>query len=434
MMTRCAVLLVVPCFLIPSYCHAGNTDSDTAAATIGIELSSEYPGDCEELIAYSPAAAAAHRYPPHEEINTLPETLCVIDTLYINFQEDQYIYNITNEKFSNTIDLNSPGKQTYTKQKVDCIATALMVENENKETYVVFDANNDEDLSHDKPVKLERSIRDLHGREVIYEEAEQIVSVDYFDGKEIKGGQFLLKILRVTVNNPNTLYSIVNIKSGNIPIGGNNYRCSVIGDHGVEFDMKSSSIWIDSNRNGVIDGDVDFYGSSSLPLSINGISYTVEELDRFGSFISLKESDFPGFDVGFDAPDFTATTLDSSRICISEFKGNNVLLFFWSTSCIHSLHELPNIQAAYDRFSNRDVVFIGIGLDSVEKLTSYISENEIKWINVAEGGFDGEIPTLYRVNATPTAYLIRKDGALLIKDQSQLRGSSLIETLEKCSQ
>lgn len=67
------------------------------------------------------------------------------------------------------------------------------------------------------------------------------------------------------------------------------------------------------------------------------------------------------------APDFTLPDSNGARIRLETFKGNVVILNFWSTSCAPCVAEIPSLNALYHELKGSGLVVLGISLDSSVK-------------------------------------------------------------------
>jgi peroxiredoxin len=120
--------------------------------------------------------------------------------------------------------------------------------------------------------------------------------------------------------------------------------------------------------------------------------------------------------VGIDKParDFTLPLLDGKTFTLSGQKGKVVLVDFWATWCGSCREEMPNVKSIHAEFAGKGLEIIGVSLDKdLEKLKSYIKENDIGW-SITFSGQSWADPTvkLYGVNSIPSMWLVDRDGIL----------------------
>ncbi|NPA52069.1 MAG: TlpA family protein disulfide reductase [Aquificae bacterium] len=130
---------------------------------------------------------------------------------------------------------------------------------------------------------------------------------------------------------------------------------------------------------------------------------------------------------GLKAFDFTLKTIDGKTVKLSDYKGNVVILIFWSTKCPSCERELPKLWKWYqEKYKNKNVKILTIVVDTHNK--KKIKKVIQKW----NFGFpvllpDSKVIKKYFVPGTPTFYILRKDltvGKILFGEQK-------LETLEK---
>ncbi len=118
-----------------------------------------------------------------------------------------------------------------------------------------------------------------------------------------------------------------------------------------------------------------------------------------------------GVSVGEPAPDFTLVDLDGNQVSLSDFRGEAVFLNFWATWCPPCRAEMPEIEALYQDYKDKDVVVIGIDIrETREEVLQYIQEGGYSWTFVLDT--IGEVTTSYEVPAIPTSFFIDGDGII----------------------
>jgi cytochrome c biogenesis protein CcmG, thiol:disulfide interchange protein DsbE len=109
------------------------------------------------------------------------------------------------------------------------------------------------------------------------------------------------------------------------------------------------------------------------------------------------------------ASDFTLNTYDGNTLRLSDLKGKVVVLNFWATWCAPCRDEAPNLQALWQKYKDRGVMFIGVDqADKPEAALAYLNEFKINYPN----GPDNGIVSTYRVQGLPTTIIINRDGVI----------------------
>jgi thiol-disulfide isomerase/thioredoxin len=113
------------------------------------------------------------------------------------------------------------------------------------------------------------------------------------------------------------------------------------------------------------------------------------------------------------APAFTATTIDGKRVSLDELAGKVVLIDFWATWCAPCREALPHMRSIAHKFEGQPFVMLSISLDSDgEKWKNFVAGNEMTWLQVRDGGFEGALSRRFNVNAIPATFSIDADGVL----------------------
>ena len=121
--------------------------------------------------------------------------------------------------------------------------------------------------------------------------------------------------------------------------------------------------------------------------------------------------------IGKTAPDFSHTDIDGNTIRLSDVQAKKTLLVFWASWCPHCKSVVPEINSLKEKFSDSELQIIGISVDtSLTNLRQVIDEYKITWPNIAElKGWEGDIPEIYGIAATPTMYLLDEQKKIIAK-------------------
>jgi peroxiredoxin len=133
------------------------------------------------------------------------------------------------------------------------------------------------------------------------------------------------------------------------------------------------------------------------------------------------------------ARDFAVTLLDGSEFTLSSQKGKVVLIDFWDVACVPCIKAMPELKNLFAQYSKGGLEIIGISLDTDrELLRKFLEDNAIPWKTTCSyKGWKDETALLYGVNATPSTWLIDRNGILQYDD---LRGEELKHAVEELVQ
>ena len=117
---------------------------------------------------------------------------------------------------------------------------------------------------------------------------------------------------------------------------------------------------------------------------------------------------------GQPAPAFTLDDLDGQPVSLSQFKGQVVLLDFWSSWCVPCISDLPNLRKIKKKTVGWPVVFFNISLDVDEAAwRKAVDKHEIEGVHVRADGWSTEVTESYQVSVLPAYYLVDSQGLIL---------------------
>lgn len=114
---------------------------------------------------------------------------------------------------------------------------------------------------------------------------------------------------------------------------------------------------------------------------------------------------------GFNAPDFSLTTLDAVEIQLSSLRGKVVFINFWTSWCPACKQEMPAIQELHEE--SPDIIVLAINAtdqDKLEDVDQFVNEHSITFDVLLDK--DGIVSRLYQVKALPTSFFIDKEGVI----------------------
>lgn len=106
---------------------------------------------------------------------------------------------------------------------------------------------------------------------------------------------------------------------------------------------------------------------------------------------------------------FKATDLNDKTYDLETLKGKIVVLNFWFTKCKPCVMELPKLNNLVDKYSGKNVVFLGITFDDKKSLKEFLAKKTFKY-NVVPGGV--KMIEDYGVFSYPTHIIIDQDSKI----------------------
>ena len=90
-------------------------------------------------------------------------------------------------------------------------------------------------------------------------------------------------------------------------------------------------------------------------------------------------------EVGMKAPEFTLNDKNGNPVCLSDFLGKKVVVYFYpKDNTPGCTRQACAFAAAYEGFKSRDVVVIGISKDSVASHLKFAQKHELPFILLSD--------------------------------------------------
>lgn len=430
------VTSLIVIFLFSTYCS-----SDKNSNEIRIEFKKAHADSIGCATGSGLSLTGTIFFPPHsEEIKKLPDQYNVKEIYSYASQIEQYAYNygkksVENENYiKNNFgqDWMEKVKNKCSEKDIDCIISFCFVEDKTGKEYIAIDTNNDEEFTNDEIYNFINDKYKIRGYDLEARKVSTFVLVDIFVNGKIESIKIPIRISKSWQKGSNRTsvdFVILEAKSGILNINNKKYKMALF-DGGSIFYSKYSRIFIDSNQNGVFDS-ADIYSQLLNPFTLFGHTYEATDINSLGKYIIIQKTDkSPPLQKGMEAPNFDVFTLmDSSKIKLSDYKGEYVLLDFWASYCGPCLDEIKTLKDAYIQFKKKGFEIISIGCcDKPENIAKIVEENEISWTQVAIKEND-EILKMYQVNGLPTYYLINPNGKIAIMPY-EFRINGIIKSIE----
>ena len=130
--------------------------------------------------------------------------------------------------------------------------------------------------------------------------------------------------------------------------------------------------------------------------------------------------------IGDSAPDFRLPNLEGKTLSLSDFRGEPILLNFWTTTCTFCQTEMPHIQEIYEDWTDKGLVLLTIAVDkSQPPVDEYMRTNDFSFpvlLDIKRG-----IAHKYNVKTTPTTFFIDTNGIIRIKISGPFPDKEAIE-------
>lgn len=128
--------------------------------------------------------------------------------------------------------------------------------------------------------------------------------------------------------------------------------------------------------------------------------------------------------IGQQAAPFTVTLFDGKKLSLDDLRGKTVFLNFWASWCPPCRAEARDLEAAWQRVKDSDVVFLGVDIqDTEENARAYLKEFNVTYPNGRD--LSGKVAVDYGVWGIPETFFIDPQGRITYKHVGSL-GTALI--------
>lgn len=127
---------------------------------------------------------------------------------------------------------------------------------------------------------------------------------------------------------------------------------------------------------------------------------------------------------------FEFTDMQGNPQHLNDYRGKWVLVNFWATWCPPCLEEIPDLVELHRAHSNKDLVVIGVVLDSSEKsVRKFIDRFKMNYPVVL--GDYALAAQVGEVEVLPTSYLYNPQGELVSYQQGMITRESVESYLQR---
>ena len=122
--------------------------------------------------------------------------------------------------------------------------------------------------------------------------------------------------------------------------------------------------------------------------------------------------------------------VEQSPINLADLRGRVVLINFWASWCMPCAEEAADLEAAYQRYKDRGVVFLGIDwLDNETDARHYLKKFDITFANGPD--LQTKIGPTYHLSGVPETYILDKQGNVRFTKISPVSTAELAAEIER---
>lgn len=128
--------------------------------------------------------------------------------------------------------------------------------------------------------------------------------------------------------------------------------------------------------------------------------------------------------------DFTLADLQGKAWTLKDLRGKVVLVNFWQTSCPPCVHEIPALDALYDRFRKKGLVILAIaGDDDAAMVQHFLAAHRVSYPVLLDAG--RKVTERFRVAGIPRSIVFDRTGTVVAQVNGSRTRQQLVETLSQ---
>jgi cytochrome c biogenesis protein CcmG, thiol:disulfide interchange protein DsbE len=130
------------------------------------------------------------------------------------------------------------------------------------------------------------------------------------------------------------------------------------------------------------------------------------------------------------ATPFTVTLFDGRKISLSDLRGKAVFLNFWASWCVPCRAEAKDLEAAWQRIKDKNMVFLGVAIQDTEKDSrAFLKEFNVTYPNGHDDS--GKIAVDYGVWGVPESFFIDPQGRITYKYVGGIHAATVTAKLDE---
>jgi len=132
------------------------------------------------------------------------------------------------------------------------------------------------------------------------------------------------------------------------------------------------------------------------------------------------------------ATPFTVTTFNGDKLTLNDLRGKAVFLNFWASWCLPCRAEARDLEAAWQKVKDKNMVFLGVALQDTDKNSlEFLKEFNVTYLNGKDES--GKIGVDYGTWGIPESFFIDPQGRITYKHVGGIRAVLVIAKLEEAT-
>jgi peroxiredoxin len=129
------------------------------------------------------------------------------------------------------------------------------------------------------------------------------------------------------------------------------------------------------------------------------------------------------------APDFTLTDIQGNVHKLSNYRGKNVLVVFWATSCGPCKLEMPGLVKLRESIGQDKLAILAISREDQALIKSFVAQNPVNYTLLSCAG--ATLPSPYgEVQNVPSAFFIDAEGKIKLATMGMIPQADAVKVLD----
>lgn len=132
------------------------------------------------------------------------------------------------------------------------------------------------------------------------------------------------------------------------------------------------------------------------------------------------------------AAPFTVTLFDGKKLTLEDLRGKAVFLNFWASWCVPCRTEAHDLEAAWQRVKDKNMLFLGVALQDSEKDSlAFLKEFNITYPNGKDE--TGKIAVDYGTWGIPESFFIDPQGRITYKHVGGISSALVLAKIDEAA-
>ncbi len=132
------------------------------------------------------------------------------------------------------------------------------------------------------------------------------------------------------------------------------------------------------------------------------------------------------------ATPFSVTLYDGRKVTLEDYRGKALFLNFWASWCAPCRAEARDLEAAWQKIKDKDMVFLGVALQDLDdNAKAFLQEFNVTYANGRDES--GKIAVDYGTWGIPESFFIDPQGRITYKHVGAIRAALVLSKLDEAA-